>query len=110
MQVRCHAHQDIRAGLRAAAITRVHRALRRLRWLVPQVVVDLGDVNGARGGVDKQCRVRLLSPGLEPVIVTAYATRWGHALDRALSRAVRSLLERRRRAAFGPALVRGSTG
>lgn len=110
MQIQCHAHRDVHGGLRAATIARVHRVLRRLRWLVPQVIVDLGDVNGARGGVDKQCRVRLLSPGLEPVVVTAYATRWGHALDRALSRAVRSLLERRRRTAIGPAPARGHAG
>lgn len=108
MQVRCHARHDVRAGLRAATIARVHRVLRRLKWLVPQVVVDLDDVNGARGGVDKQCRVRLLSPGLEPVVVTACAARWGHALDHALSRAARALLERRRRAAIGPAMLRGA--
>ena len=106
MEVRCHTRHEVRAGLRAATIARVHRVLRRLRWLVPQVVVDLDDINGARRGVDKQCRVRLHSPGLEPVVVTACAERWGHALNRALSRAVRSLLERRRRAGIAPALAR----
>jgi hypothetical protein len=35
---------------------RVRFVLRRLGWLVPRAEVQMSDVNGPRGGLDKHCR------------------------------------------------------
>ncbi len=76
--------------------------MRRLAWLVPRAKVQLSDVNGPRGGVDKRCRVELSTDG---------AGTGGHhlaslatgaaALDSALARAATRL-----GAACGVAAVR----
>jgi hypothetical protein len=83
--------------LRDLAVRRVHFAMRRLNWLVPRATVQLSDVNGPRGGVDKRCQIHLRTDGRGTVIVTAIARDWRTALDSALSRAARSLLRMWRR-------------
>lgn len=44
------------AQLRELAVRRVRFVMRRLAWLVPRAKVQLTDVNGPRGGVDKRCQ------------------------------------------------------
>lgn len=45
--------------LRDLAERRVRFVLRRLSRLVPRAEVQLSDLNGPRGGVDKRCQVEL---------------------------------------------------
>ena len=45
--------------LRDLAVHRVRFVMRRLTRLVPRATVQLTDVNGPRGGVDKRCQVEL---------------------------------------------------
>ena len=42
---------------------RVRFVLRRLGWLVPRAEVQMSDVNGGRGGIDKRCQVELKTDG-----------------------------------------------
>ena len=49
------------------SLARMRRALRRLHGAVAQVRVQLEDINGPDGGVDKRCRVEVAVPGQEPV-------------------------------------------
>lgn len=84
--------------LRELAERRVRFVLRRLRWLVPRAEVQLSDVNGPRGGVDKRCQVELRTDGAGSVVVTSVAQDWRTALDQALSRAARFLVRHWRRA------------
>jgi hypothetical protein len=63
--------------------------MRRLGWLVPRARVQLHDVNGPRGGVDKRCRIELRTRGAGAVVVTSMARDWHAALDTALARAAR---------------------
>lgn len=85
------------APLRSLAVRRTRFAMRRLRWLVPQVRVRMVDVNGPRGGVDKRCQIELHTDGAGRIVVTAMARHWREALDRALMRAGRTLLRAWRR-------------
>ncbi|WP_396269655.1 HPF/RaiA family ribosome-associated protein [Ideonella sp.] len=71
---------------------RVRFALRRVRWRVPRAEVQMSDVNGPRGGVDKRCLVELRTDGSGTVVVTAVARDWRTALDNALARATRFLM------------------
>jgi ribosome-associated translation inhibitor RaiA len=98
MQVLFDARDPEGAAVRPFAERRVRFALRRLSWLVPRARVQLSDVNGPRGGIDKCCRIELDAAGAPPVLVTALARDWRRAIDEAVSRAARTLLRARRRA------------
>lgn len=83
--------------LREMAIGRVTFAMRRLSWLVPRARVQMSDVNGPRGGVDKRCQIELKTDTSGTVVVTAMARDWRTALDSALARASHVLMRRSRR-------------
>ena len=78
--------------MRELAVRRVQFVMRRLTWLTPRASVQLADVNGPRGGVDKRCQVQFKTEGGATVVVTSMARDWREALDRALIRANRVLL------------------
>lgn len=83
--------------LRDLTERRVRFVLRRLGWLVPRAEVQMSDVNGPRGGIDKRCQVELRTDGAGSVVVTSVASDWRTALDNALARAARFLIRLWRR-------------
>lgn len=85
------------AQLRELAEHRTSFVMRRLTWLVPTARVQMSDVNGPRGGVDKRCQVELKTEGAGTVVVTSLARDWRSALDAALLRAARALVRLWRR-------------
>ena len=85
------------ARLRELAVQRARFVMRRLAWLVPRAKVQLSDVNGPRGGVDKRCQVELKTDGNGTVVITSLARDWRSALDSALARAARVLVRLLRR-------------
>lgn len=89
-----HPHAN---DLRDLTERRVRFVLRRLGWLVPRAEVQLSDVNGPRGGVDKRCQVELRTDGAGSVVVASVASDWRTALDNALARAARFLMRLSRR-------------
>jgi ribosome-associated translation inhibitor RaiA len=97
MQVLFKSRHPHASDLRDLAERRVRFALRRLGWLVPRAEVQLSDVNGPRGGVDKRCQVELRTDGAGSVVVAAVASDWRTALDNALARAARFLMRQWRR-------------
>jgi ribosome-associated translation inhibitor RaiA len=92
MQVLFESRDPQGALWREVAVRRLRFVLRRLTWLVPRARVQLSDVNGPRGGVDKQCRVELKTASAGTVVVTAMARDWHAALDTALARSARTLV------------------
>ncbi len=92
MQVLFETREPDAMALRELAEKRVRFSMRRLTWLVPRAKVQLSDVNGPRGGVDKRCQIELKTDGSGTVVITAMARDWRSALDSALSRAARALL------------------
>jgi ribosome-associated translation inhibitor RaiA len=97
MQVLFKSRHPRAAQLRELVESRARFVLRRLGWLVPRADVQLSDVNGPRGGVDKRCTVELRTDGAGTVVVTSVASDWRSALDQALNRAARFLLRLWRR-------------
>ena len=97
MQVLFKSRDAHGADLREQVEHRVRFALRRLRWLVPRAEVQLSDLNGPRGGIDKRCQIELRTDGAGSVVVAAVARDWRSALDSALARAVRFVLRTWRR-------------
>jgi hypothetical protein len=92
MQVLFHSRDSQVLPLKDVAEARVRFAMRRLTWLVPRATVQIADVNGPRGGVDKRCRIQLSTDAHGTVVVTSMARDWRAALDSALARAARTLL------------------
>lgn len=83
--------------LRDLTERRVRFVLRRLGWLVPRAEVQMSDVNGPRGGIDKRCQVELRTDGAGSVVVASVAGDWRTALDNALARATSFLMRLWRR-------------
>jgi hypothetical protein len=77
--------------MRDVSIDRMRFALRRLSWLVPHAKIQLSDVNGPRGGVDKRCQVELKTQTAGTLVISALANNWRTALDQSLARATKVL-------------------
>jgi len=70
---------------------------------IERVSVRLRDVNGPRGGIDHQCRVKVVLSGLPSVVVDVRKASMQTAIDEAISDATRSVrrsLHRRRTTAL----------
>lgn len=99
MQILFKSRHPEAALMRETVERRVRFALRRLNALVPRADVQLVDVNGPRGGLDKRCQIALRTDGAGEVVVSSVAGDWRTALDEALARAVRHVRKAWRRAA-----------
>lgn len=97
MQVLFNSRHPQATDLRDLTEHRVRFVLRRLGWLVPRAEVQMSDLNGPRGGIDKRCQVELITDGAGSVVVTSVARDWRTALDNALARAARFLVRLRGR-------------
>ena len=115
MQVLFKSRHPQATALRDLTERRVRFVLRRLGWLVPRAEVQMSDVNGPRGGIDKRCQVRLKTDAAGTVVVASVASDWRTALDDALARAGQLLMRlwrrggdsRRVRRPGGPLRLRG---
>jgi len=97
MQILFKSRSPQAAQLHDLAQRRMRFVFRRLLWLVPQGTVELSDVNGPRGGVDKRCKVEVKTVSAGTVVVTSMAPNWRTALDNALARAAKFVTRRLRR-------------
>ena len=97
MQVLFKSRHPQAVDLRDLTEQRVRFVLRRLVWLVPRAEVQMSDVNGPRGGIDKRCQVELRTDGAGSVVVSSVAGDWRTALENALARAARFLMRLWRR-------------
>lgn len=92
MQVLFKSRHPQATELRDLTERRVRFVLRRLGWLVPRAEVQMSDVNGPRGGIDKHCQVELKTDVAGTVVVSSVASDWRTALNKALARAARFLM------------------
>jgi hypothetical protein len=97
MQVLFKSRHPQATDLRDLTERRVRFVLRRLSRLVPRAEVQMSDVNGPRGGIDKRCQVELRTDGAGSVVVASVASDWRTALNDALARAARFLMRSWRR-------------
>lgn len=91
MQIIFEARHAEAGALRETALQRVRFALRRLRTLVLRAKVRFVDVNGPRGGVDKQCLLEVKTEKSGVLAISTVASDWRSALNAALDRLVRTL-------------------
>jgi putative sigma-54 modulation protein len=88
-------------SLREHAARRVHFHLSRFGEAISSVCIRIGDVNGPKGGLDKQCRVTLRGPSLSSVVIEELREDTFLAVEVAVERASRAVgrdLDRQRSA------------
>lgn len=73
------------------AVARVRAAFAKFGHHVKSVSITIEDVNGPRGGNDKECRVLVAVKKLNDVVVTANNQTISKALPGAIDRAARSV-------------------
>ncbi len=97
-------HLDLGPELLDQIHRRLHFALGRLAAEIQTVDVTVADLNGPKGGADKQCRVRIRGRSLGTVVIEHVGSEilpvMSLAADRAERAVVRALARSRR---FGPA-------
>ena len=99
MQVKFESNDPEGAELRDVSLSRTQFVMRRMAWLVSHAKINLADINGPHGGVDKRCRVEFKTHAAGTVVVTSMAADWRSALEQALARANQTLLRTWRRKA-----------
>ncbi len=87
MQVLFKSRDPNAGALRQWASERVAFVFRRHAEVAPRATVQLSDLNGPRGGVDKECVISISTAGAPPLIIRSVAHNWHAALNRALARA-----------------------
>jgi len=95
MQIDIHAFRlDLSPEHREQIRRRAHFALSRLKARISRVEVRLSDINGTRGGVDKQCRVLVSLTHGPAAVVEDLDADLPTLIDRALARAGRVAAKR----------------
>ena len=72
-------------------------AFARMQHAIGESHVTLTDVNGPKGGVDKQCRIVVNPNALPPIVVSEKQSTLKLAVDRAIARASLSLTRQLKR-------------
>lgn len=88
---------ELTGALRDYVGRRLDAAFGRLADRVRRIEIVLSDENGPRGGVDKQCQVRLVSAGLPAVHVLDRQEDLYVAIDGAMARTAQALLRHKGR-------------
>ncbi len=92
MQIDIHSRDfTLTRALREHASKRLRFALLRCSEPIRRVVMQLSDINGPRGGVDKRCHLRLVLDGMPDIIIEDIEADMYTAIDRAADRAGRTL-------------------
>ena len=81
-------------AIRQYAHLRLATALGRYRQALRSVRLSLTDINGPRGGVDKQCLIEVSVPALIPIVVRERDADLYVAIDRAADRVDRAVARR----------------
>ncbi|MFQ3325309.1 MAG: putative sigma-54 modulation protein [Pseudomonadales bacterium] len=83
-------NEDVRNSLKQ----RVLKRLKRFQDSIHSINLYFKDINGPKGGIDKECTVTLRVNNLEEVVISSKADSLVNAVDRSTERA-KSLLARR---------------
>lgn len=99
-------HVDLSPQTREKIIERVSLALARISPWLRRVDISVSDINGPKGGADKQCRLRIRGRGIPSVVIEHVGmdtlSTIGVAAERAEQVIVRKMARRR---TFAPQLA-----
>lgn len=99
-------HLDLGPELRDQLHRRLDFALGRLATAIRAVDVTIADINGPKGGADKQCRIRVRGPSLRMIVIEHVGTEVLSTVSLAAERAGRAVARSlARRRTFAPVLA-----
>jgi len=99
-------HLDLSPELRDLLHRRLEFALGRLATAIRAVDVTIVDINGPKGGADKQCRIHVRGPSLRRTVIEHVGTDVLSTVSLAAERAGRAVARSlARRRTFAPALA-----
>lgn len=99
MHIALLSHRDIHGTDTLDALQRrAQRHLSRIAHLISDLVVSLVDLNGPKGGIDRQCQVQAKLHDGRLVVVKARSEGFGPAIDGALHKLLKRLIKQRKRA------------
>lgn len=85
---------NLTRGLRGFGERKIRSVLSRFDERIKKVSLWLSDVNGPKGGQDKNCQVQIVIAGKSPVIVEETRENLYAAINRALQRAGQSVVRK----------------
>lgn len=85
---------DVSTQFRSQIKDKINRTFERVREKVHTVVVSFQDINGQRGGVDKQCKIMVVGDGYADVYVVESQPTAAAAFNHGIARAHRTLINR----------------
>lgn len=86
-----------KAGIIQHIHQRVGFAFSRSRQLIQSLTISMRDINGPRGGIDKECVVMVNSELLPDIVIREKQSRLQLAIDRAITRASHNLMQKIKR-------------
>lgn len=87
-------HFSLTDALRSHAERRLRFALASCSDYIQKIVMRLSDINGPRGGADKRCHIQIILAGLPDVVIEDIEVDMYIAINRAASRAGRTLVRK----------------
>lgn len=89
-------------SLHEHVVNRARLAFRRFADRIPKATIQLSDLNGPRGGIDKRCQIELHTLHTGTVIVSGVASDWRTSINKALAKVATLMaqLKRKRSAAL----------
>lgn len=98
MKLNIHARKvQLSESARKYIEQRASFAFSRTRHVINSLSVTVTDINGPRGGKDKQCKIMIRADALPDIVVTEKQSSLGASINRALSRASQNLQQRLKR-------------
>jgi len=94
---------DLTGALRERVKKRIGLILGNTGYPITRIDVRLSDINGPKGGIDKKCKIHIHLSGHPSVVVTDIQRDLYHAIDRAASRAMRTVRRRLSQKSFNAA-------
>lgn len=88
---------DVQDLHRETVQQRVNSVFNRTNQAIQSITVSMSDINGPKGGPDKQVKVKLKSDNLPSIVVVDKKSNWIAAVNSALSRANNSFMRKVKR-------------
>ncbi|MFT7130449.1 MAG: putative sigma-54 modulation protein [Gammaproteobacteria bacterium] len=85
---------DLTSGIKGHIEKRIHFSLSRVQIRIDRIDIHLSDINGPKGGVDKQCNISIHPKKMANITISDTKENLYEAIDHAINRASHSLIRK----------------